>query len=111
MRGDWRTAHFGQFLGRPRGVPRPARAPTRRSIRRGRCCAGTVRPAPDADLPLIDDPLTARVADLFDVINEIVIQLLARYFAATDETPAQRESLADAAVGLMFAASSRSASG
>src|SRR5262249_42460594 len=66
-------------------------------------CAGTVRPLDGTDLPLIDDPLTARAADLFDVVNEVVVQLLARYFAAVDETPAQRARLADAAVGLMFA--------
>jgi hypothetical protein len=58
---------------------------------------------PGSDAPRIDDPRTARVADLFDVVNEIVLQLLARYFAAAEETLEQRRVLGDAAVGLMFA--------
>jgi hypothetical protein len=102
VRGAWRTAHFGRFLGileeylaLKRSDPgfEPARP----------ACAGVVRPVPGSDAPLIDDPLTARVADLFDVVNEIVLQLLARYFAAADETLEQRRVLGDAAVGLMFA--------
>jgi hypothetical protein len=42
------------------------------------------------------------VADLFDVVNEIVVVALTRYFAAAEETPAQRAALANLSVGLMF---------
>jgi hypothetical protein len=67
-------------------------------------CAGTVRQRAGSDVPVISDPVTAQVADLFDVINEIVLLALTRFFAATAETKAQRKALADVAVGLMFAA-------
>ena len=37
-------------------------------------------------VPLITDPGTARCMDLLNVANEVVLQLLSRYFAHTDET-------------------------
>jgi hypothetical protein len=101
VQGDWRTAHFGRFLGVFQELAAlkqadPSFEPARPVV------AGVVRPTPGADLPLIEDPQTARVADLFDVIDEIVLQLLARFFAAAEETPEQRGVLAEAAVSLMF---------
>jgi hypothetical protein len=103
VRGAWRTAHFGRFLDiledfvaqrelDPMFDPaRPVQA-------------GLVRSREGSNLPVIDDPLTAQVADLFDVVNEIVTLSLMRYFAPSNETPAQRKALADLAVGLMFTA-------
>ena len=58
----------------------------------------------DVDVPLIDDPLTARVTDLFNVAYEILLQILERFFAHTEETDAQLKTLADATIGLMFGA-------
>jgi hypothetical protein len=55
-------------------------------------------------VPLIDDPRTRRVADLFNVVNEIVLLALTRFFAHTDETPEQLATLENVGVGLMFAA-------
>jgi hypothetical protein len=55
-------------------------------------------------VPLITDPGTARCMDLLNVVNEVLLQLLSRYFAHTDETPEQLGVLADVAVGLMYTA-------
>jgi hypothetical protein len=57
---------------------------------------------PPADMPLIADATTARVADLFNVVNETILLTLTRYFAHTDETSEQLKTLADVAVSLMF---------
>jgi hypothetical protein len=65
--------------------------------------AARVRPGEgDASGPIIDDPLTARVADLFNVVYEVLLQLLYRLLARIDETDAQAGILADVAVGLMY---------
>jgi len=66
---------------------------------------GHVRPHRYGDaVPLIDDPRTARVADLFNVVNEVLLLALTRFFAHTDETPEQLAILENIGVGLMFAA-------
>src|SRR5205823_5806980 len=65
---------------------------------------GAVRERDAGDLPIIGDPVTARAVDLFDVVNEIMLLALTRYFAAADESTEQRRVLAQAAVGLMFGA-------
>jgi Ferritin-like len=101
VRGNWQTAHFGRFLGvldeylAMRDAD-PQFQPARPVL------VGAVREVDAGNLPLIDDPVTARVVDLFDVVNEIVLLALTRYFAATDETDVQRKALAELAVGLMF---------
>jgi CDGSH-type Zn-finger protein/truncated hemoglobin YjbI len=64
--------------------------------------AANVRPHDRADaVPVIADPLTARVTDLFNVNYEILLQLFGRFFAHTTETDAQLKALADASVALM----------
>jgi hypothetical protein len=102
--GEWRTAHFGRFLGifdefMAIRAADPSFEPTRPVL------ACRVRPSADGNgLPIISDPVTARVADLFNVTNEIILLTLARFFAHTDETPEQLKTLTDVAVGLMFGA-------
>ena len=54
--------------------------------------------------PFITDPATADVADLFNVMNDLVLQMLCRYFAFGHENEQQSQMLANTAVGLMFAA-------
>jgi hypothetical protein len=51
--------------------------------------------------PLIGDRVTALCTDLFNVAYEILLQILERYFAHTEETDAQLETLANAAMSLM----------
>ena len=51
----------------------------------------------DASIPLIGDRVTSQCTDLFNVSYEILLQVLERYFAHTDETDAQLGTLANAA--------------
>jgi hypothetical protein len=52
----------------------------------------------------ITDPVTGGCSDLFNAVYELLLQMIARYFAFGHETPGQRQVLAHAAVGLMFRA-------
>jgi hypothetical protein len=52
----------------------------------------------------ITDPATAACSDLFNAVYELVLQMIARYFAFGHETAPQRAILAQAAVDLMFEA-------
>jgi hypothetical protein len=102
--GDWREAHFGKFLGiydeyLAMRAADPSFEPARPVL------PGHVRPHRYGDaVPLIDDPRTKRVADLFNVVNEILLLALTRFFAHTDETPEQLKLLESVGVGLMFVA-------
>jgi len=102
--GDWREAHFGTFLKiydeyLSLRKDDPSFEPARPVL------PGHVRPHRYGDpMPLIDDPLTRRVADLFNVVNEVMLLALTRFFAHTDETPEQLATLESLGVGLMFAA-------
>jgi len=101
-RGEWRDAHFGRLLGVLDEYLEAKRAdakfePTRPVV------AANVRPqASGVTVPLITDPGTTRAMDLLNVAYEVLLQLLSRYFANTDESPEQLEVLADVSVGLMY---------
>lgn len=102
VRGEWRTAHFGVFLGileelRAMRAADPGFQPARASV------PAYVHALDDADAPvaLITEPRTAQVADLFDAIYETVLQALARYFVHTTESNRQVEVLARTAMTLM----------
>jgi hypothetical protein len=58
--------------------------------------------APNA--PQITDPTTAAVSDLFNVVYDLILQMLCRFFAFGHETDEQSTTLAHATVGLMFGA-------
>ncbi len=104
-RGNWRNAHFGQFVRDPGRVhsssatANPAFNPVRPVV------TVNVRPSErDTGVPLVTDPLTSRVMDLFNVTYEVLLLMLQRFFAHTEETDAQLKALADATVNLMFGA-------
>jgi hypothetical protein len=103
-RGEWRDAHFGRLLGildEYLEIKRtdPGFEPARPVL------AANVRPQPTGvAMPLITDPGTTRAMDLLNVVYEVLLQLLSRYFAHTDESPQQLKVLADVSVGLMYAA-------
>src|SRR5580700_870389 len=88
-RGHWRDAHFGQFVEildeyQQMLAAHPGFDPVRPVV------AASVRPHErDTEVRLITDPLTARVADLFNVGYEILLQTLERFFAHTEESDAQ----------------------
>jgi hypothetical protein len=102
LRGNWREAHFGRFKGvLDEYLALRADDPTFQPAHP--VVAAHVRPGEgEAVGPLIEDPHTARVADLFNVIYEVLLQLLYRLLARIDETDAQVGILADVAVGLMY---------
>ena len=100
-RGEWRDAHFGQFVAildefeQLRAANR-AFEPARPVI------AANVRPSErDPGCPLVTDPATKHVMDLFNVCYEILLLAFQRFFAHTQETDAQLAALADATVALM----------
>ena len=103
-RGEWRDAHFGRLLGildeyLAIKAADPAFEPARPVV------AANVRPqATDMAMPLITDAGTIRCMDLLNVVYEVLLQLLSRYFAHTDESPEQLGILADVSVGLMYSA-------
>lgn len=103
-RGEWRDAHFGRLLGILEEYLELKRAdpdfePTRPVV------AANVRPqTTGVVVPLITDPGTTRCMDLLNVTYEVLLQLLSRYFAHTDESPEQLQVLADVSVGLMYTA-------
>jgi len=103
-RGEWRDSHFGRLLGvlgeyLELKQADPAFEPARPVV------AANVRPqSTGITVPLITDPGTTRCMDLLNVTNEVLLQLLSRYFAHTDESPEQLQVLADVAVGLMYTA-------
>jgi len=103
-RGEWREAHFGRLLGildeyLALKQADPSFEPARPAV------MANVRPqSTGVVVPLITDPGTTRAMDLLNVTYEVLLQLLSRYFAPTDETEEQLEVLADVAVGLMYSA-------
>ena len=103
-RGDWSSAHYGRFLNVLEEylairAADPAFEPAHPVTAAG---VHTVEGlAPEV---LITDPATAAVCDLFNVIYELLLQMLARYFAFGHETDEQLEALAHASVSLMFGA-------
>lgn len=100
-RGDWRNAHFGRLITifdefQELRSADPAFEPSRPVL------ASIVREREDGvAVPLITDHFANRVADLLNAVYEVLLQVLSRYFAHTDETADQLRTLADVAVGLM----------
>ena len=103
-RGHWKDAHFGQFVEildeyLQLREANPAFDPVRPVV------TVNVRPSErDTGVPLVTDPLTRQVMDLFNVSYEVLLLMLQRFFAHTEETDAQLKALADATVNLMFQA-------
>jgi hypothetical protein len=100
-RGDWKEAHYGTFPGvldeyRALKQQDPGFAPARPVL------AAYVRPPSDVSgVTLITDPVTAHVADLFNASYEVLLQLLSRFFAHTEETEAELKTLSTTAIMLM----------
>jgi hypothetical protein len=101
-RGDWQPAHYGRFLGiweeyRWLREQDPGFQPARPVIP-----AFTRQPFDITDpQPLLTEPVTRRVAELFNLGYEVVLHVLTRFFTHTDETGEQLGTLVEAAFGLM----------
>jgi hypothetical protein len=100
-RGEWKSAHFGRLIAvldeyLDLRDADPAFEPARPVL------AACVREREDGSpVPLISDPFTLRSVDLLNAVYEVILQLLARYFAHTDETDEDLAVLANVSVGLM----------
>jgi CDGSH-type Zn-finger protein len=101
-RGHWQQAHFGQFVQildeyREMLAANPRFDPVRPAV------FATVRRCEhDETVPRISERVTSRCVDLFNVSYEILLQMMERYFAHTEETDEQLGTLADATVALML---------
>jgi hypothetical protein len=100
-RGHWQDAHFGQFVRildeyRELKAENPDFEPTRPVL-----FATVRRSEHDDTVPRIADDVTSRCTDLFNVGYEVLLQILHRYFAHTEETDAQLMTLSRAAIALM----------
>jgi hypothetical protein len=100
-RGEWREAHFGRLVTildeyfDLRDAD-PGFEPSRPVL------AACVREREDGvPVPIISDPFTSRCVDLLNAVYEVILQLLTRYFAHTDETEDHLGVLAEVSVGLM----------
>ena len=102
--GDWAAAHYGRFLGVLEDYlamrkTDPGFEPAHPVVAAGMRGVEGIEPT-----VYITDPATGGCSDLFNAVYELVLQMIARYFAFGHETPGQRQVLAHAAVGLMFQA-------
>jgi len=101
-RGDWRSAHYGRFLlvwdeYQQLREQDPAFDPARPVIP-----AFTRQPFDVAEQqPLLTDPATRTIAELFNLGYETLLQLLTRFFTHTDETDEQLAALTGGAFMLM----------
>jgi len=101
-RGDWRPAHYGRFLGIWEEYAKlteadPAFEPAFPVIP-----AFTRQPYDITEpQPLLTDPLTRSIAEVFNLGYEMLLQALNRFFTHTDETEVQLQTLVGAAFGLM----------
>jgi hypothetical protein len=101
-RGNWQQAHYGRFLGIWDEYSRlreqdPAFQPARPVIP-----AFTRQPFDIAEpQPLLTDPVTRDVAELFNLGYEVLLHVLTRFFTHTDETDKQLATLVGIAFDLM----------
>jgi len=103
-RGEWANAHYGRFLAvleqyRAMRDQDPGFQPAHPVV------AAAMRGVEGIEPEVyITDPATGACSDLFNAVYELLLQLIARYFAFGHETSEQRQVLAHTAVGLMFRA-------
>jgi ferritin-like protein len=103
-RGNWSSAHYGRFVAvleeyLAAKAADPAFDPTHPVSAAGVRAVDGVAPA-----VFITDPVTSDVSDLFNITYDLLLQMIARYFAFGEESDEQLKVLADTSVGLMFTA-------
>ncbi len=103
-RGDRANAHYGRFLAvlddyRAMRKQDPGFEPAYPVVAAAMRAVEGIEPE-----VYITDPAAGGCSDLFNAVYELILQMIARYFAFGHETPAQRQVLAHTAVGLMFRA-------
>lgn len=103
-RGEWSTAHFGRFLAILREYEEMREAdkdfePAHPTVAAGMRAVEGIEPD-----YYITNGSTGMTSDLFNAIYELLLQMIARYFAFGHETSRQRALLVEIAVNLMFQA-------
>jgi hypothetical protein len=103
-RGDWKTAHYGRFMAvleeyRALRAEDPSFDPAHPVVAAG--VRGVEGIDPDV---FITDPVTAAASDIFNAVYDLILQMIARFFAFGHETPEQQRVLATSGVVLMFQA-------
>jgi hypothetical protein len=103
-RGDWRQAHFGKFMQimqEYHDVKQQDRSfePARPVV------AAYVRaPSDTTEVPLISNPVTAGVSELFNAGYEVLLQTHMRCFIHSNETQDELQTLSSTVVSAMFTA-------
>jgi len=103
VRGDWQNAHYGRFLAvyhefRVMTAADPSFDPARPVQSNP-----SSRMAPDSTgLSLIEDPFTIKVSDYFNAAYDLLVQMLARFFAHTEESDDDLTTLVQTAIDGMF---------
>jgi Ferritin-like len=100
-RGDWRNAHFGRFLSVLSEYLQMKENAPGAEVARPVLPVLVRPPETGAEVSLITDPATARVADLCNVTYEVLLHLLYRLMSHIDESADQIGTLAAVAVGIM----------
>jgi hypothetical protein len=101
-RGDWRDAHYGRFLRIWDEYTKLREADPEFEPAHPVIAAFTRQPYDTAEpQPLLTDPLTREVAEVFNLGYETLLQVLNRFFMHTDETGEQLLALVGAAFALM----------
>jgi Ferritin-like len=100
-RGNWENAHFGMFLRIYKEYmdakkKEPGFRPARPVV-----AAYSSLPTGVDDVPLISDPFTSKVSDLFNACYGLTIQVLCRFYVHDKSYPEELQTLADTAVGMM----------
>jgi Ferritin-like len=101
--GDVEHSHYGRFVAM-RDEYRAMKAADPGFEAARPCAPSFVRAPADIDVDpqsLCDEPITAAVADIFNVAYEVMLQVLARYFGHGHETLEEAQVLADTAEALM----------
>lgn len=102
--GDWTDSHYGRFLDvlqeyQAMMAADPSFDPVHPVLGAGMRATEGIEPE-----VYIGDQTTGGCSDLFNAVYELILQMIARYFAFGHETDDQRAILSDVAVGLMFRA-------
>jgi hypothetical protein len=100
-RGDWVDSHFGRFVGVLEDFLNLRRADPKFDPARPVTPVYLHEPPDVNDPTYIGDPLTRRVADLFNAIYEVILQLQSRYFVHHGETAEELDTLAKTVKHLM----------
>jgi hypothetical protein len=101
-RGDWRPAHYGRFFGIWNEYQKLRQQDPSFEPARPVMPAFTRQPFDlDEPQPLLTEPVTREVAELFNLGYEVLLQVLTRFFTHTDETDKQLDTLVQAAFSIM----------